>query len=313
MFVSHRSILQEGISHDPDDDGEDDDERTKEQIILLQAFKLILEVAPGLLEHLNEASDQGALTAEFVEEIGAMLDDGRNDARRDDASSMKKDFKEWPTIDWSSDPCPRARHGRGFKNQVTGELLAPARVEWGDPQVREDFRTGRQIAHPYDYPSFLWPKGKYDRFDVSKDMFRGPVLVSAYIHIFVSRALAKGEAKSRRRGVARLHDISFVTFPSICYVATILRFSLSDVDSLTAGDPSDPREFPHEEFYQYLLECSEHFLPDEFRDLLDWWNTQIFPAGSSALPEPEPDSMPALMRAQAREKKRKRMESWERS
>lgn len=112
--------------------------------------------------------------------------------------------------------------------------------------VREGLRHGTQVVTATDHPNFLWPPSSFDMSDVYKGFLRGPLLITvcrfsflktwalltksqAYKHVFISPSSAKEADRSTRGGNATLHDITFVTYESIAYVATVVSVSLSYV------------------------------------------------------------------------------------
>ncbi|EIW76330.1 hypothetical protein CONPUDRAFT_168891 [Coniophora puteana RWD-64-598 SS2] len=306
MYDSFRDIIEEGLTRDPDVDISE--ECTDGQNRRYATFKLLLQVAPALSTYLTTAGERGSLGPDLLQDLSATLNDARSSARREDAHSTKECFSKWPSIHWDAEACPRGRQHLGFNNQVTGQLLASPDDDWSDESVRDEYRTGERILGSDEFPAFLWPEGGYDPDDMSVNMFRGDVLLSVYTHIFISRKLAKGEGRSAKKGILCLHDVSFVTFPSICYAATVLHYVLSDIAYFSAGNESDPRDFPHQDFYERLLGAGEDILATEMESLLQWWNQKLFPSRSSAARPAKARSMAARLKDQARLKRRRQQE-----
>ena len=118
----------------------------------------------------------------------------------------------------------------------------------------------------------------------------------SYKHIFVSPSSAKETNKSTRGGNAALHNITFVTYESIAYVATVVsgtfspasvtdllyktRFALSDEPFFgPRGSEADKRRrrgFPYRMFYREILEHKDLMLEDELINLIQWWNEYVY-------------------------------------
>ncbi|KAJ3507400.1 hypothetical protein NMY22_g16943 [Coprinellus aureogranulatus] len=83
-----------------------------------------------------------------------------------------------------------------------------------------------------------------------------------------------GDTRATRSGNAQIHGMRGVTAPSVAYIATLVRFSLTSAGSFSRSDPGTDSQT----FYNSLLS----FLEDEdeqqqVSELLHWWNEQIFP------------------------------------
>ncbi len=104
--------------------------------------------------------------------------------------------------------------------------------------VRDSLHCGTQDITAADHPTFLWPKGVFHIDDIYKGFLHGELLVmvcpffvssshyadvsQAYKHIFISPSSAKETNKSMHGGNAELHNITFVTYQSVAYVATVV-------------------------------------------------------------------------------------------
>ena len=117
-----------------------------------------------------------------------------------------------------------------------------------------------------------------------------------YKHIFVSPSSAKETNKSTHGGNAALHNITFVTYESIAYVATVVsgtfspasvtdllyktRFALSDEPFFgprgSEADKQRRRGFPYRMFYREILEHKDLMSEDELINLIQWWNECVY-------------------------------------
>jgi len=208
------------------------------------------------------------------------------------------------------------RHLLGFNHNVSGQLLCPVTLDWEDANVREGLRRGTQDLTAADLPSFLWPDGAFYTEDAYNGFLRSALLVTAYKHIFISPSSARETNKSTRGGNAALHNITFVTYESIAYVATVTRYALSDEPSFGPGgsdtDKRRRRGFPYRMFYREILDHKDLMTEDELISLIQWWNEKIFPRTIYTSNTLRKDSAGAIMRENARARRIER-EAAERS
>ncbi|KAG2058250.1 hypothetical protein BDR06DRAFT_980506 [Suillus hirtellus] len=166
---------------------------------------------------------------------------------------------------------------RGFNHELTGSLLCPARMDWTDPETKENLRSSKMLGCGDQWPIFLYTQYTYDPDDLWCGLLRSQLLVCAYKHVFMSPSSVKKEPKAIRSGNAHLHSMNCVTIASISYIATQVRQVSSLVFSRTDTTTDS------ETFYHSLLDLLED--PEECKEvdqLLMWWNQQVFPTSSAA-------------------------------
>ncbi|KAI9429453.1 hypothetical protein H4582DRAFT_1826678, partial [Lactarius indigo] len=115
----------------------------------------------------------------------------------------------------------------GFNHLTSGRLLCPITFNWDNANVREELHRGMREITAADLPSFLWPKGVFEIHDYYKGFLHSDLLIVAYKHVFISPSSERVANRSSRGGNAALHNIDWVTFKSIAYIATLVRFALS--------------------------------------------------------------------------------------
>ncbi|KAH9037935.1 hypothetical protein EDB84DRAFT_1437305 [Lactarius hengduanensis] len=159
---------------------------------------------------------------------------------------------------------PAGKHLLGFHHPTSGRLLCPVTLDWAD--------------------------------DKHTDIFSFP------------QVPAKETDRSTRGGNLSLHGVTFVTYESVAYAATVTRFALSNEPTFTAGGCGNARRqragFPYRQFYRELLEHKGLMTEDELVDLLQYWNETILSRITYASNDVRNNSAGAIMREQAREKKR---------
>ncbi|KAF8257393.1 hypothetical protein EI94DRAFT_1818008 [Lactarius quietus] len=196
MWDTFNGILDQGVSRNPEVD--EDYMHAEFQNQQYQKFLLLLKVSPAMAKLLEKVGSDGGQA--FTKQLDELIDVGRKRARRVDMSG----------------------HLLGFNHPTTGKQLCPAHLDWDDPNVRERLCCGVEEVMATDLPAFLWLKGTFDIEDAYKGFLRGPLLVMAYKHIFISPSSAKEADKSTHGSNAALHDIQFVTYESLTYVAMVV-------------------------------------------------------------------------------------------
>ncbi|KAH8984084.1 hypothetical protein EDB86DRAFT_2810987 [Lactarius hatsudake] len=297
MWDTFYQIIDEGASRDPDVN--EDSMRTDFENKLYKKFLLLVEVAPGIIHVLQRAGEQAG--PELSLELDRAIDIGRKQARRGDINGIRGAIGLWPCIDWQP-AFPIARHLLGFNHRTSGRLLCPVTLNWADDSVRDALRHGTQNVTAADHPAFLWPQDVFTLDNIYKGFLRGPVLLMAYKYIFISPSSAKETDRSTRGGNASLHDVTFVTYESVAYVATVVSGLLSPLAFGPGGRDNNIQVggFPYRAFYREILEHKELMPEDELVSLLQWWNEKIFPRTLYSSDDVRNNSAGAIMREQAR-------------
>ncbi|KAH9061822.1 hypothetical protein EDB83DRAFT_2675478 [Lactarius deliciosus] len=303
MWDRFNTMIDEGVSRNPTAD--EDDMNTDLSNLQYRQYCLLTEVAPAMSKLVRRAGDHAG--PEFSICLDMVIDIGRKQARRTDANGIRSSIGLWPCIDWEP-TFPRSRHLLGFNHLTSGQLLCPVTLDWDNANVREQLRCGARDITAADLPSFLWPKGAFEISDPYKGFLRSNLLVVAYKHVFISPSSAKVANRSTRGGNALLHNISWVTFESVAYIATVVRFALSNDPVFVPGgqDPVTGQQsgFPYRDFYRELL-IHKDFLQveEELELLLQWWNEKIFPRTVYHTSTVNSHSVGAIMREQAKVKR----------
>ncbi|KAG2737573.1 hypothetical protein P692DRAFT_20761391 [Suillus brevipes Sb2] len=239
-----------------------------------RVFEQLLDSYPGLLERLKDGSEEEIL------HVGELIGKGAAGARGDDTKTLKSAVLDWisPRGEAIQPPLHRnSKIDRGFNHELTGSLLCPAGLDWGDPRIKENLRSGEMLVCGDQWPVFVYANHVYDSEDPWCGLLRSRLL--AYKHVFTSPSSVDREPKATRSGNARLHGMNSVTIASLAYIATQVRFALSSSSVFSRTDTTTDSET----FYHSLLDLLED--PEEVKEvdeLLTWWNRQVFPASSAA-------------------------------
>ncbi|TEB03971.1 hypothetical protein FA13DRAFT_1723520 [Coprinellus micaceus] len=263
-------------------------------------YSSLLKLSPGLEERLNTGS------AQDLHYVADMITKGISSARSDDTKSIKTAIVDWitPSKQVLSPPIQRnVKDNRGFHHPRTGELLCPVNFDWKDEKVRRDLASGHLVPSGDVWPRFLYRYFEYDPKDPWNGLLRSSLLVMAYKHIFTSPSSVHGGAsKATRSSNARIHGMTSVTVASLAYVATQVRFALSDSPSFCRTDLITDSEY----FYNLVVDLLEDENErTEVGDLLQWWNQttdfrQIFPAQINHSRSVHGDSVIAKIRERRR-------------
>ncbi|KAF8240435.1 hypothetical protein L208DRAFT_1539586 [Tricholoma matsutake] len=239
-------------------------------------YRLLLQMVPGLEEHLLSGSEEEIL------HVADLVQKGSSNARADDTKSLKRAIIDWITPKGGSLQPPLAcnvKADRGFHHEWTGALICPTNLNWSDTEIKEKLRSGEITATGDEWPLFLYHGFSYNPKDPWNGLFRSSLLVTAYKHIFTLPSSVDKEPRATRSGNARIHGMTSITLASIAYIAMQqVRFALSSSPIFSQSDLATDSE----QFYNSVLDLFEDVdEQEEVNDLLEWWNRQIFPSYSS--------------------------------
>ncbi|KAH9009485.1 hypothetical protein EDB84DRAFT_1571192 [Lactarius hengduanensis] len=246
---------------------DEDDVHTDSLNLQYKKYCLLTEIAPEMSKLVRRVGECAG--PQFSVSLDIIIDMGRKQAHRADVNGIRSSVGLWPCIDWE----PR------FLVHVTS---------WDSTTLR--LVSFCVLSHLIGtMPTFA------SNFAV------------AYKHVFISPSSAKVANRSMRRGNAALHNITSVTFESVAYVATLVRFALSNEPTFVPGgqDPVTGQQngFPYCDFYRELL-VHKGFLDveEELEGLLQWWNKQFFPRSVYHNSAVNSHSIGAIMRERAKAK-----------
>ncbi|KAF8518794.1 hypothetical protein JB92DRAFT_2711998 [Gautieria morchelliformis] len=161
---------------------------------------------------------------------------------------------------------------RGFRNELTGELLCPTTLDWTDDSVKEKLRATPNLDSASAWPRFFYPKSEYDPADLAKGLLRGELLLYAYKLIYTGPSSwdkAQGVSRHTHYCNARLAEMQEVTRQSLAYVATQTQFALSSGETnQKVGGTFDTTQF----FWHLVQFLEDPDFEEEVQDLLLWWN-----------------------------------------
>ncbi|KAF9791087.1 hypothetical protein BJ322DRAFT_1208320 [Thelephora terrestris] len=200
---------------------------------------------------------------------------------------------------------------RGWGNIVTARLLCPIDnlSEFiADPErqarppssTRAKLRDGKikliDSAGDPKLPAFLYDENMTDG-SLAQGLFRGPLLLAVYTHIFIAPSAATLGAKvSLKPGNAKIHGMMKVLPPTICYAAIQAYITLCC--SKEWKEQWKGIQFPR--LYILLREQFAHSDDPWRAETLKWWDEKIFggaPDTDEELQEEERETQGPSMRS----------------
>ncbi|TFK25883.1 hypothetical protein FA15DRAFT_549324, partial [Coprinopsis marcescibilis] len=263
-FANINHLLTMGVAIDAVGDVPSEEQERLEY----RVYKAILKFLPPLDEALANYSP------EQITRIAALLQKGSDSARSDDTKGLKKGVIEFLNDDAPLDPYvhPGEKSSRGFAHPRLGQLLCPISKDWNNETHRKELIEGTQTPGPEDWPLFLFENQEFNREDVWAGFLKNEYLVQAYLWVFICPTAARKSKKSikaTKQGNAQIHGMTSVTIASIVYIATQVRFALTNAEPFSRSDRVTDSQSFYQSLYRFLDNPDYH---EEVDDLLKWWN-----------------------------------------
>jgi len=257
--------------------------------------------------------EEGA-TDSKVKTIYRELQVGANAARSTDTSRIKSSVAEWLNAQTVGRPDPlltlASRKERGIQNDTTGRLLCSISLDWDDQDVRTKIRNyeGNEYYYGKDFfPRCLFAGEKGNPNRVRDGYLRSTLLVKTFKAIFTSPSSVTKEldttqepapkkmrkstnAIPHRADVTTTLNMYQVTPRSIAYAAVQLHFALQNA-SLWCEVYDN---FNYKDFYWFIIDYLGAGSTNA-KDLLDWWNEQVFPDAAPPQDGSQQSAMEASM------------------
>ncbi|KIJ38101.1 hypothetical protein M422DRAFT_33446 [Sphaerobolus stellatus SS14] len=232
-----------------------------------------------------------------VERVLLTMKSGQNAACSTDTCFLKTKIAEMVRELYPEEPAAAAN--------VEGELLCPCNMDWKDPKVKAKLVATPQLASTTAWPLFFYPKGKFEPEDLCRGILQGELILWAYTAIFLGPSTwypSKGKTKQSSSCNASVHNMDKVTPSSIAYVAAQVRFALSSGESNIRSGGT----FCQTPFYWHIMQfLQEPMFEEEVKELLEWWNSEIFPEWKAEQDTPGDETTDSLqlMKKQAAAKR----------
>ncbi|CAE6433617.1 unnamed protein product [Rhizoctonia solani] len=215
-------------------------------------------------------------------------------------TTSRSEDNSWRT--WNP-PLPKGKKGRGFAHPECQRMLCPISVNFADPKARDAFVLEKSPPATHH----VWPRCGYAGYtgnirSPGQGFLRSGLVKQGALSIMHSPSEAEkldnndGLDRGTRPGFAETHAITQVTRPFLAYIATLLRYSLSDEQAFRINGPFN--------YGQYYTDILEYLVDPMFKEtsdeLVGWWDDLIFPDAQHVRRNPDltGTSMIERMRAQ---------------
>ncbi|KAF5347858.1 hypothetical protein D9758_013831 [Tetrapyrgos nigripes] len=194
--------------------------------------------------------------------------------RSDDTGKLKRD-----TDKLLADPSSRrvkvfSKSSMGWYDKVTACLLCPVdelEVFDQDPEeYMDNVLNGTSSKHWSEWAMFLYDENLMDDDNPAAGLFKAPLLVHIFNHIYDSTGIKNNGAKTKS-SVSRLHGMTEVAAEDIAYTSVQTRFLLSSQSTCSRLDHG----FNIKEFYWSIIRFFRNNRRGS-RTILKWWNKEVF-------------------------------------
>ncbi|EUC56089.1 hypothetical protein RSOL_158970, partial [Rhizoctonia solani AG-3 Rhs1AP] len=248
----------------------------------------LLEEDSTLIERVVRAPREH--TAALNRDLKKRLGEGQSNGRSEDMGKVIREMPGWEAMAWN--PPLGEKPKRGMFHIQCAKLLAPVQYDWTDPKVRDDFRDGKLMATPLQFPRHLWLDNgeNYNPQRPSDGLLQGEILICAAFCMLFSPTSVKAmsasttqvsgargcsfkRSRGRMTGVAKVYNLTKVTPAFIAYIAVVVHHALTTeaVFSEICGG------FNYGVYYNQIrtfLEAPR--FTSRVKVLLDWWNKRLF-------------------------------------
>ncbi|KAJ6612972.1 hypothetical protein B0H10DRAFT_2192176 [Mycena sp. CBHHK59/15] len=222
LFGEISAIITDGeafeLEHDADDEFDVDEstELTEQELKYLaakrdsertyEAYFQIKHLVPNLNYKLENTRSEDLV--DFYATAGVssvVLQKGANDVRAEDLRRISENMGNWlnedkkklaPLFDQHTPDhfILGSRRNRRLEHDVSGGLLCPIDIDWDDPKVRADLRSGALDFGVSFYARFLYASFKGNPDNVEDGFLKSKYLVKAYKSVFTAPSSAEGHS-----------------------------------------------------------------------------------------------------------------------
>ncbi|KZV89658.1 hypothetical protein EXIGLDRAFT_771564 [Exidia glandulosa HHB12029] len=199
----------------------------------------------------------------------------------------------------SARPARSLKTSLGYINNNTARLLCPCNLNLLEPGVRTSLEGNR--VQKTAFPLLFFENYSFG-IDTEKlcGALQARLGVWAYQHLMTGPSSVENNlVRGGRKSNSELAGFSHVTYESIAYVLTLLRFTLSSRKSFSWKD----KEFKYGVCYDQIIttlkkECERERDEDDLNAglrVMQWWNTQVFGDGTDEEDVDDPNHMLSLL------------------
>ncbi|THG94457.1 hypothetical protein EW145_g8135 [Phellinidium pouzarii] len=216
------------------------------------------------------------------------------------ATSSVMDFING-AVKWGTSPNgealkpPANKSERGFYHPTTAALLAPVEMGPVTESMLAALKRGMMTFEgedgdekPIDGTEFMnfYYLSPFDPVEPFEGLLKGPLLVQAYKAIFVAPSAASdygGYCRSTSKGTAAKCNMFHVTPGSIANTVSQVYYALQTFSSYAHNMHREIEEV-YDSIYA-IFESDDEDMQEYIKELLQWWDNQIFPQRRHGLPK----------------------------
>ncbi|KAF8955164.1 hypothetical protein BDZ97DRAFT_1860264 [Flammula alnicola] len=277
-FINLERIFFAGV---PDalssEDGTRDDDYTDAEVT---AYATIIKLIPSYAKILSACANDPSLFELFIKEVGVAA----TRSRTNDTSTIKSKItsyvlpshrlrfllkKTWHPLDPDT--------LRGWNDEQCSLLLTPLRLLpkfFEDPHTfMQNVQNGETKIKAKEFPYFLYPEGTvYSLDNEFEGLFRGPLLLRVYRHIFSSPLSAFDKTKrGNKPSQAEKHGITQVEPRGIAYAVLHARMAISGLGWTQRDGFFDNEDFFDNVANMFLRQPESAWA----KETLHWWNSEV--------------------------------------
>ncbi|KAF9544906.1 hypothetical protein CPC08DRAFT_755773 [Agrocybe pediades] len=287
MLVNYYQVLHYGMRWETDQFGTHTPEEFEAKYHKsLMIYAALREQVPTFFPELQSLLQD----PEAVEDLAKTMTDAANAARGDDIGSLLDKGLVYVALEQPGHvltppihPNARKNESRGHHHPVLSRLLCPVRYlnefDRDPPSTMKKLRTNKLKILYGDLAAYMYPDRACDPRAADSGLFRNPIGIRFFRHLFVSpqSALQDEPVRSRSKpGQAKLNNMTEVTPGSIAYTLTLLRHTISSV-----GDwRDDDLIFDRVKAYYEIRDAFEREDNNDWtswsKETLQFWTSEVF-------------------------------------
>ncbi|KAJ7078764.1 hypothetical protein C8R43DRAFT_1143359 [Mycena crocata] len=171
----------------------------------------------------------------------------------------------------------------GYRNPDCARILVPADLDLttdrdynNEKGLLRSLQTGVLVPSPVDFNRGLYRDEEVDPDDLSQGFCMNNHLVEGYKVVFLGpSSIQEGGHKGTIKGNAVQHGIDTCSLDSIIFIASLIHFGASA--QLVYNGTGGNGQFNYHQYGQHIKTTIAAWPEEQIKDLLDWWNEQIFP------------------------------------
>ncbi|KAJ7085843.1 hypothetical protein C8R43DRAFT_1244937 [Mycena crocata] len=259
-------------------------------------FQRLLRLIPDLLDALHYFGEQSPI------KLGRAFQKGSKSAHASSVDVIKRYMGEH--IEGYK---RNEKNKMGYRNPECARILVPADLDLttdrdydNEKGLLRSLQTGVLVPSPVDFNRGLYRDEEVNPDDLSQGFCMNNHMVEGYKVVFFGpSSIQEGGHKGTVKGNAVQHGIDTCSLDSIVFIASLIHFGASA--QLVYNGTGGNGQFNYHQYGRHIKTTICAWPEEQIKDLLDWWNEQIFPETARPIAK-RPDgalSIAERMQAQA--------------